>query len=76
MFSAMCQGCHCLHALGKKLICAEKELLDSPGMAAENRQASMHKQSFPLASFSGKVYFSRGRGEGLQSQMLVVVSGQ
>lgn len=34
MFSAMCQGCHSLRELKKELICAEKELLDPPGMAA------------------------------------------
>lgn len=61
MFSAPCQGCQSLHELRKKLICAEKELFDSPGMAAENRRPQCRCKAFLLPISLGK-FISGGAG--------------
>lgn len=64
MFSAVCQGCHSLRELKKKLICAEKELLDPPGMAAKNRQRRGRCKAFLLPISLGEFIFQGVRGEG------------
>ena len=70
MFSALCQVCHSLHELRKKLICAEKELLNSPGMAAKNRQPQSRCKAFLFSISLGKFIF----GGVADMQMLAVVS--
>lgn len=43
--------------------------------SCKEQAAPMQMQSFPVANFSGQVYFSRGRKTGLQTQMLAAASG-
>lgn len=62
MFSAPCQGCQSLHELGKKLICAEKELFNSPGVAAENRQPQCRCKALLLPISLGKFIFGGAGG--------------
>lgn len=62
MFPALCQGCQSLHELGKRLICAEKELFNSPGVAAENRQPQCRCKAFLLPISLGKFIFGGAGG--------------
>lgn len=62
MFSALCQGSHSLHELGKELICAENELLNSPGMAAKSRLPQCRCNAFLLPTSLGTFICGGARG--------------